>query len=75
MKQKLHFERNRHTGIWYYYRMHSLRSIFWTLSIVPMFFSHNISRDGSSLVIRVGSPEDEGRAIPRNVVEKHRDDG
>jgi hypothetical protein len=29
-----------------------LRSIFWTYSIVPMFFNHDVSRDGSSLVIR-----------------------
>jgi hypothetical protein len=29
-----------------------LQSIFWTFSIVPMFFNHNVSRDGSSLVIR-----------------------
>jgi hypothetical protein len=40
-----------------------LRSIIWTLFIVPMFYNHNVSRDG------------EGRAIPRNVVvTKHRDD-
>jgi hypothetical protein len=29
-----------------------LRSVIWTLSIVFMFFNHNVSRDGSSLVIR-----------------------
>jgi hypothetical protein len=29
-----------------------LRSIIWTLSIVSMFCNHNVSRDGSSLVIR-----------------------
>jgi hypothetical protein len=29
-----------------------LRSILWTLSIVSMFCNHNVSRDGSSLVIR-----------------------
>jgi hypothetical protein len=29
-----------------------LRSILWTLYIVLMFCNHNISRDGSSLVIR-----------------------
>jgi hypothetical protein len=29
-----------------------LRSIIWTLSIVLMFCNHNVSRDGSSLVIR-----------------------
>jgi hypothetical protein len=26
-----------------------LRSLFWNLSIVPMFSNHNVSRDGSSL--------------------------
>jgi hypothetical protein len=30
----------------------SLRSIIWTLSIVPMICNHNILRDGSSLIIR-----------------------
>jgi hypothetical protein len=29
-----------------------LRSNFWTLSIVSIFFNHNVLRDGSSLVIR-----------------------
>jgi hypothetical protein len=29
-----------------------LRSIIWTLSIILMFCNHNVSRDGSSLVIR-----------------------
>jgi hypothetical protein len=29
-----------------------LGSVIWTSSIVLMFFYHNVSRDGSSLVIR-----------------------
>jgi hypothetical protein len=29
-----------------------LRSFIWTLSIVLMFCNHNVSRDGSSVVIR-----------------------
>jgi hypothetical protein len=29
-----------------------LQSIIWTFSIVLMFCNHNVSRDGSSLVIR-----------------------
>jgi hypothetical protein len=33
-------------------KMELLRSIIWTLSIIPMFSNNNVSRDGSSLVIR-----------------------
>jgi hypothetical protein len=29
-----------------------LRSVIWTLSIVLMFFNHNVSRDGSSLILQ-----------------------
>jgi hypothetical protein len=48
-----------------------LRSIFWTLSIVHRYRLARLT--GPTIV---GSPDDEGRAIPRNVVvEKHRDDG
>jgi hypothetical protein len=33
--------------------MHNFTAIiFWTLSIVPIFFNHYVSRDGSSLVFR-----------------------
>jgi hypothetical protein len=47
---------------------------FWTSSIVTLFLNHYVSRDVSSLdapstgPTRVGAPEDEGSAIPQNVV-------
>jgi hypothetical protein len=31
---------------------HELRYVIWTLSIVLMFCNHNVSRDGSFLIIR-----------------------
>jgi hypothetical protein len=53
---------------------------FWAFSIVSLFLNHYVSRDVSSLggppieassidrTHQSRSPEDEGRAIPRNVV-------